>query len=97
MPAPFVSYRILSDIKAVVFTITSTEATTGLIDITPLGTIVPLMMSLDRVSLVLDVDYQLISQSGSNYIQFINELAPAGISAIEVDEKITLLYSAEAA
>jgi hypothetical protein len=95
MPAPFVSYRVLSDIKAAVFTVTSLEAAAGRINISSLGTVVPLFMSLDRVFLVLDVDYQIISDAGDTFIEFINELAPAGISAIEANEKITFLYSAE--
>lgn len=97
MPAPFISYRVLSDIKAMVLTLDSTHASTGRVDITGLGTITPLMLNLDKVSLNLGVDYQITPDSGSTYLEFINEMAPAGVSAIEAGEVITFLYAADPA
>lgn len=96
MPS-FVSLRVFSEIKAVVITLNATHASSGRVDITELGTITPLMLNLDKVSLNLGVDYQITPDSGSVYLEFINEMAPAGVSAIEAGEVITFLYAADPA
>lgn len=95
MPAPFISYRVLSDIKVMTLTLTSDHASTGRVDVTGLGTITPLMLSIDRVFLVFNIDYHIINDSGSVFLEFLNEMAPAGVSAVEAGEVITFLYSAE--
>lgn len=95
MPAPFISYRVLSDIKAVVIPLTVAHVAAGRVDITSLGTITPLTLTLDRVALVFGEDFQIINDSGSVFLEFINDMAADGDSPIEADEVITFLYAAD--
>lgn len=101
MPAPVITSRPISHLvgstaqQSIIF-VTAEVASTGRVDITYFNEITPLFLTIDCLCLVEDVDYQIIEESGSTFIEFINELAPSGISALEAGEVLTFVYNLDA-
>lgn len=100
MPAPFITYAINPSIfntteQSLIY-ITEEEASSGRVDITYFNDITPLFLTLDRLCLVQNIDYEIIKEDSSTFIQFINEVAPSGISALEAGEVLTFVYNSVA-
>lgn len=100
MPAPFITYAINPSLyntteQSLIY-ITEEEAASGRVDITYFNDITPLFLTLDRLCLVQNVDYEILKEDGSTYINFLNEVAPTGVSALEAGEVLTFVYNSVA-
>lgn len=97
MPAPFITYAInpslFNTTEQSLIYVTEEEATSGRIDITYFHEITPLFLTLDRLCLVQNIDYNIVKENNSTFIEFINEVAPGGVSAIETGEILTFVYN----
>jgi len=100
MPAPFITYainpKLFNTTEQSLIYITEEEAASGRVDITYFNEITPLFLTLDRLCLVQSVDYEIIKEDSSTFIQFMNEVAPSGVSALEAGEILTFVYNSVA-